>query len=193
MSITKWFLYGHRPARIPELVARAAREERKKREEALKSGTDVPPYVWDADPLPSERTLKRYMARVREEFEREGRELPKRVAEVAALTWARSNDLYQKALVDKKYTTCRMILRDQMEMFGLIGAIKGQLVPLGDAAPVPDVDTTHLPESQWTEEQLNRGMAELLNIGLLRIRGQRQQTSLPAVAEALGNNSEDHR
>jgi hypothetical protein len=188
-AITRWLVDGHRPYRIFALVTEAAKLERKHRLEALAANLPVPPFVWDSTPPVSPRTVERYMAKVRAVFETEGRELPKKGAEVAGLTWARSNDLYNRALSEKRYATCRMILRDQMEMFGLIGAIKFQLVPPGEASIGPEPDTTHLPESQWTEEQLNRGLADLLQLGLVRVRGQAVTSGgvLPGVAKALGD------
>lgn len=166
--VSGWLIQGHRFGVICQLAAEAAKKETEARTAAATAKTAPPAYVWGVA-APSERTLERYLASARAGFEAEGRELTRKGVEVLGLTWQRSNDLYWRALAEKRYATCRMILRDQMEMFGLIGAIKVQLVDKGTADGV-EPDTSHLPETEHTEEQLNRQWRELLVVGLARVR-----------------------
>lgn len=165
--VAGWLIQGHRRATIVQLASEAAKKEAETRTEAIKARKPGPPFVWGDDVPPCTAwQIDRYIASAKRQFEAEGRELTKRGVEVLGLTWQRSNDLYWRALAEKRYATCRMILRDQMEMFGLVGAIKVQLVDKGTAGD--ELDT--LPETEHTEEQLNSQWRELLAVGLARVR-----------------------
>lgn len=186
-AVGEWLVQGHRARRIYLLVSEATKLERERRQTArAKSPPEPPPpFVWgDIDPPCSTRMIDVYVRKARDKFEAEGRELSKKGVEVLGITWARSNDLYWRALAAERYATCRMILRDQMEMFGLIGAIKVQLVEPGTASGAGAPDTSHLPETSMTVEQINAEYRALIEIGLLRAR--QNGGTMHKVAHALG-------
>jgi hypothetical protein len=169
--VANWLIQGHRNRTIYALVSESTKKEAERRATALKESKPLPPFVWgDHDPPCSTHMIDEYIRKARVKFELTGRELTKKGVEVLGMTWERSNDLYWRALNEKRYGTCRMILRDQMEMFGLIGAIKVQLVAPGEGSGAESPDTSHLPETEHTEEQLASAWRELLSMGLARVR-----------------------
>lgn len=182
-DVTRWLVDGARTTRIYALAEESAKIEREATEAARVAGTPLPPFVWDVTPRLSTRQIDKYLAKIRATFERDGRELTKKSAEVLGLTWLRSNDLYFKALDAGRYATCRMILRDQWELFGLIGAIKVQLVAPTDADAT--ANAANLPESEYTAEQLAHEWRALIEVGLQRVRS----GGLAPVAKALGTGS----
>jgi hypothetical protein len=181
-AIGAWLIQGHRTQTIQALVLEAAKIEAERRQKANETvpPAAAPPFVWgDVVPPVSTKTVEVYIRRARERFELTGRELPKKAVEVLGLTYEMLHDLYWRALADKRYTVCRQLIRDQMEMFGLVGAIKVQLVgndqPTGAAEP----DTSHLPETEHTAEQLAAEWSKLLQAGLARVRANPGQRFLP--------------
>lgn len=165
--IAGWLIQGHRNRTIWGLVSESTKLEAKRRADAT-ADKPAPPFVWgDIDPPCSNKQIDRYIARARKEFEITGRQLPKQAAEALGTLWERSNDLYWRALADKRYSACAKILRDQLELFGLVGAIKFQLV---DAPAAGDVEPSNVPETEHTEAQLAAQLRELVALGIARVR-----------------------
>lgn len=183
-AVYGWLVAGQRGARIYAAILAAAKFERERRAEALAAEPPKarPRFVWgDDNPPCGPRTAENYIAKAKERLELEGRELPKQGAQVLGLTWARLNDLYGRALADKRYTVCRQLIRDGAEIFGLVGAIKFQFVDPGASTGAPaGGDTSHLGESEYTTDQLERAWQELMTEAVTRYRAAGSPPALKA-------------
>lgn len=187
-AILTWLARGVRTSRIYALVDEYTRLEAKTRREALAaraSGAEdppePPPFVWgDVVPPCSHSQVKRYISKAREQLEAEGRDLSRRATEVLGHTWTMQADLYAAAFAEKRYSVCRAILRDRLETFGLIGAIKVQFVdPNAPGGPAGH----DVPESDYTEDQLRAEFIRMVRMGLTRAE---TDGTLARAARAIG-------
>ena len=106
-------------------------------------------------------------ALAREQFAEEGRELTHAGAQLMGLQAARLNDLYGRALAEKRYSVCERLIRLSAELFGLFGALRVQLNVTGETAAVAERD---LPETSMTEDQLKNAWTTILLNAVKRVR-----------------------
>jgi hypothetical protein len=192
-AIAGWMIVGKRTSEIYRLVVEHAEKERRDRATARETRARLerehadasaavaegetpppapalpalPPVVWGDGKPPSERMIDYYIRKARQEFEKDGTTLSKSATAILGQTWARMNQLYARALHDKKYHVCVRVLELTTEIFGLKGAIKIQFL----TEPQPDADETPTPESNMTEQQLVDEWRRLARVALMRAKG----------------------
>lgn len=162
-----WMRVGHRTSAIYRLAAKAHKTEWTKREEmrrARKPADSFPPLVWALTSTPvGDRRIDEYIARAKELYEQEGRQLAKEPASAFGVVMARLNTLYAHALAEKRFSTCERLIRLHAELFGIPGSIQPMwLEP--DAGATDDV-----PEVTTTEEQAEREMRALVDTAMRRL------------------------
>lgn len=108
------------------------------------------PFVWGDTPTP-ERTIEYYIHRAKKLLGEEGRTtVIKHRDYVLALTLARYNETFQAAFAAGRYSVCRMILRDLVELFSLKEAVKTLL--LADARAQSDAENAGRADNLGTDQ-----------------------------------------
>jgi hypothetical protein len=169
-AVYRLLVGGSKTSAILQAVAVAQRREAENRAAARANGEAEPPYVWGDDGPPSDRQVAYYIAQAREQFATEGRELTHAGAQLIGLQAARLNDLYARAIAEKRYSVCERIIRLSAELFGLFGAVRVQLNLSDERTPQADAD---LPETGMTEEQMQNAWASIVLTAVKRLREQR--------------------
>lgn len=217
IAIAGWMAQGLRTKQIHAAVADAGRFEREHRaeyrealrlyQEAAARGDDMttrpmpspPALVWgELDPPVSTRQVDYYIRTARQNFRDDGRELSNEAAEVLGVTWHRLNDLYRRALDDKRYAVCERLIGRIVDIFGLRAAdpifrpsligrggigpdgqlpgLPGQPVPIpADEAIGPETGVGASPrgtveEGRYTPAQLAAEWDQLTTRALERLR-----------------------
>lgn len=165
---------GKRTPEIRRAVALAAQKEANDR----KIGTTPPPFVWGDEGKVADRTLDNYIKKAKERIHAEGVDMRRRGDFILGKNFARQDAIYEAAFASKNYDTCRKIIRDQLQLCGLMGAIKIELTG-ADGGPVEQTVTL-----KQTDTSLNEIAAE--QIELLNIARQRQGLPpLPSTVEMI--------
>jgi hypothetical protein len=165
---------GKRTPEIRRAVALAAQKEANER----KIATVPPPFIWGDEGKVADRTLDTYIKKAKDRIHAEGVDLRKRGDFILGKNFARQDAIYEAAFASKNYDTCRKIIRDQLQLCGLMGAIKIELTGL-DGGPVKQEVTVKQAESSLTE--IAAEQIEMLNIARERMGHPR----LPSTIEMI--------
>lgn len=166
-AVYQLYIDGNQRPEMLAAVAKQQKEEAAEREAARAKGKKLPPFVWGDEPLPA-RTFRYYVAKAKQRLKNEGVQLlaPGQGDFIIGKNFARMDDVYQKALEEKRYEVCRKIIRDQLELCSLFGKITVSLSALDQQ---PDEEETDEDESaepgqaERTLEENARETAALLN------------------------------
>jgi hypothetical protein len=165
---------GKRTPEIRRAVALAAQKEANDR----KSATVKPPFVWGDEGKVADRTLDNYIKRAKERIHAEGAGLRKRGEFILGKNFARQDAIYEAAFAAKNYDTCRKIIKDQLQLCGLMGAIKIELTG-ADGGKIEQEVTVKASDSSLQE--IAAEQIELLNIARARMG----HAPLPSTVEMI--------
>lgn len=181
-----WMQQGHRTAAIYRLAAKSHGDEltaRKRAKKLGKSADEFPPLVWAIEERPvGNRTVDAYIARAKELFEQEGRQLSKEAATQFGVIMARLNDLYARALATKSINTCERLIRLHAELYAIAGSIRPTWVD-------PGIEPTDVkvPEVAQTEDQSEHELRSMIDTALRRMgRDPKDIAWMPAAASSPG-------
>lgn len=179
--VSFWMQQGHRTSAIYRLAAKEHRLELAAfaaAKKARKKADEYPPLVWATEDLPvGNRTIDAYIAKAKEQFEHSGRALSKDVATQFGVIMARLNDLYARALTEKRLSVAERLVRLHAELFAIAGSIRPSWIDAGDK-PVEDI-----PEVTRTEEAAERDLRDMVDVVMRRMgKDPKEITWVPAKA-----------
>lgn len=160
---------GKKTPEIRRAVALAAQKEANDR----KSATVPPPFVWGDEGKVADRTLDSYIRKGKQRIKAEGTALRTRGDFILGKNFARQDAIYEAAFSAKNYDTCRKIIRDQLQLCGLMGALKIELSGI-DGGPVQVTQV----QAERTIDEIAAEQIEMLNIA-------RRRGGLPPLATSI--------
>jgi hypothetical protein len=164
---------GKRTPEIRRAVALAAQKEANDR----KSATVPPPFVWGDEGRVADRTLDHYISKAKQRVKQEGTQLRSRGDFILGKNFARQDAIYEAAFSAKNFDTCRKIIRDQLQLCGLMGALKIELSGV-DGGPVK----VEAVQSDQTLDEIAAEQVEMLNIARRRAGLSALPTSIEMLA-----------
>ena len=156
---------GKQRPEIRRAVALAAQKEANDRRLAG-AGTNVPPpFIWGDEGEVANRTLDSYIAKAKDRIREEGSKLRTLGDFILGKNFSRQDAIYEAAFAARSFDTCRKIIRDQLQLCGLMGALKIELSGV-DGKPI---------ESEVTVKQADQSLHEIAaeQIEMLNIARQR--------------------
>jgi hypothetical protein len=181
---------GQRTQDIYKLCAIQREREIKARADWRNGSTDArgvriaePINAWGDDEMPKTRQLDEYIRKAKLLIAAEGRELSKKGELVLGTTFARINDLYARALADKKYHACARLIEISIRLFGLDKAVAVQLLP---DVPNEGKATTAQKVAAMTPESAFFALSEIASRALARARAQGQLEGVSVEQIMLG-------
>jgi hypothetical protein len=175
--IYRLLIDGKQRAEIVRAVALAATREANERRLAGNGGGNVPPpFVWGDEGSIPDRTIDSYIQKAKKRIKEEGSNLRTLGDFILGKNFTRQDAIYEAAFSAKNYDTCRKIIRDQLQLCGLMGALKIELGGIGGGP----VKVQEVPNDA-TIDDIAREQIELLNVA----RNRRGLAPLPSSMEMI--------
>lgn len=136
---------GYKFTKVRQIVAAEAKKEAENRKKP-KEGEPKPPEIWGNSGTIADRTLRRYWKWAGLKLIEHGKELVKAGDMILGKNVSRLDIVFARALEKEKFNVCRLIVADQLKIFGLDQGIHAPLSG-ADADDIPDI-TPQTPEPE---------------------------------------------